>query len=123
MYRVETTAEFDAWIDSLRDASARAKIATRILRVQSGLLGDWKTAGDGVSELRIDHGPGYRLYYTIRGQTLVIVGVVAAKVGQKILDWLAGTWAMRLQVGTSLLIVVVGAILSFGAWRTLSSLA
>ncbi len=54
--------------------------------------------------------------------TLVIVGVVAAKVGQKILDWLAGPWAMRLQVGTSLLIVVVGAILSFGAWRTLSSL-
>jgi nickel/cobalt exporter len=55
--------------------------------------------------------------------TLVIVGVVAAKVGEKILDWLAGPWAMRLQVGTSLLIVVVGAILSFGAWRTLSSLA
>jgi nickel/cobalt exporter len=54
--------------------------------------------------------------------TLVIVGVVAAKVGQRILDWLAGPWAMRLQVGTSLLIVVVGAILSFGAWRTLSSL-
>ena len=54
--------------------------------------------------------------------TLVIVGVVAAKVGQKILDWLAGAWAMRLQVGTSLLIVVVGAVLSFGAWRTLSSL-
>jgi nickel/cobalt exporter len=55
--------------------------------------------------------------------TLVVVGVVAAKAGQKILDWLAGPWAMRLQVGTSLLIVVVGAILSFGAWRTLNSLA
>ena len=54
--------------------------------------------------------------------TLVVVGVVAAKVGQRILDWLAGPWAMRLQVGTSLLIVVVGAILSFGAWRTLNSL-
>ncbi|MEO8156579.1 MAG: hypothetical protein ABI648_02200 [Betaproteobacteria bacterium] len=54
--------------------------------------------------------------------TLVIVGVVAAKVGQRILDWLAGAWAMRLQVGTSILIVVVGAILTFGAWRTLSSL-
>lgn len=54
--------------------------------------------------------------------TLVVVGVVAAKVGQKILDWLAGPWAMRLQVGTSLLIVVVGVVLSFGAWRTLSSL-
>jgi nickel/cobalt exporter len=55
--------------------------------------------------------------------TLVVVGVVAAKVGQRILDWLAGPWAMRLQVGTSLLIIVVGAVLSFGAWRTLSSLA
>ena len=54
--------------------------------------------------------------------TLVVVGVVAAKVGQKILDWLAGPWAMRLQVGTSLLIVVVGVVLSFGAWHTLSSL-
>jgi nickel/cobalt exporter len=54
--------------------------------------------------------------------TLVVVGVVAAKVGQRILDWLAGPWAMRLQVGTSLLIVVVGAVLSFGAWRTLSTL-
>ena len=73
MYRVETTAEFEAWIDGLRDASAKAKIATRILRVQSGLLGDWKTTGDGVSELRVDHGPGYRLYYTMRGQTLVIL--------------------------------------------------
>jgi nickel/cobalt exporter len=54
--------------------------------------------------------------------TLVVVGVVAAKAGQKILDWLAGPWAMRLQVGTSLLIVVVGAILSFGAWQTLNKL-
>ena len=55
--------------------------------------------------------------------TLVVVGVVAAKVGQKILDWLAGPWAARLQISTSLLIVVVGAILSFKAWNTLTSLA
>jgi nickel/cobalt exporter len=54
--------------------------------------------------------------------TLVVVGVIAAKVGQKILDWLAGPWAMRLQVGTSLLIVLVGVILSFKAWTTLSTL-
>jgi nickel/cobalt exporter len=54
--------------------------------------------------------------------TLVVVGVVASKVGQRILDWLAGPWAMRLQVGTSLLIVVVGTILSFSAWRTLTTL-
>jgi nickel/cobalt exporter len=55
--------------------------------------------------------------------TLVIVGVIAAKVGQKILDWLAGPWAARLQISTSLLIVLVGVILSFKAWTTLSTLA
>lgn len=55
--------------------------------------------------------------------TLVVVGVIAAKVGQKILDWLAGPWAARLQISTSLLIVLVGVILSFKAWRTLSTLA
>lgn len=55
--------------------------------------------------------------------TLVVVGVVAAKVGQKILDWLAGPWAARLQISTSLLIVLVGVILSFKAWSTLSTLA
>jgi len=55
--------------------------------------------------------------------TLVLVGVVAAKVGQKILDWLAGPWAMRLQVGTSLLIVLVGVVLTVKSWSTLSMLA
>ena len=55
--------------------------------------------------------------------TLVVVGVIAAKVGQRILDWLAGTWAMRVQVGTSLLIVLVGVVLTIKAWMTLSSLA
>ncbi len=55
--------------------------------------------------------------------TLVVVGVIAAKVGQKILDWLAGPWAMRLQIATSLLIVLVGVILSFKAWTTLATLA
>ena len=55
--------------------------------------------------------------------TLVVVGVVAAKVGQKILDWLAGPWAARLQISTSLLIVLVGVILSFKAWTTLSTFA
>ena len=54
---------------------------------------------------------------------LVIVGVVAAKVGPKILDWLAGVWAARLQIGTSLLIVVVGGVLTVNALRMLSNLA
>lgn len=55
--------------------------------------------------------------------TLVVVGVIAAKVGQKILDWLAGPWAARLQISTSLLIILVGVILSAKAWATLNSLA
>jgi putative addiction module killer protein len=73
MFRVETTAEFDRWLDALRDKRARAKIATRMVRIASGLLGDWKTVGDGVSEIRIDHGPGYRLYYTVREEVIVIL--------------------------------------------------
>ena len=54
---------------------------------------------------------------------LVIVGVVAAKVGPKILDWLAGPWAARLQIGTSVLIIVVGVVLSINALRMLERLA
>ena len=73
MYRVEQTAEFASWLDGLRDRRARTKIATRLLRIEAGLLGDWKAVGDGVSELRIDYGPGYRLYYTIRDQTIVFL--------------------------------------------------
>lgn len=73
MYRIEQTAEFAEWLDGLRDRQAQRMIAKRVRRVETGLLGDWKTVGDGVSELRIDYGPGYRLYYTIRGQVLVIL--------------------------------------------------
>lgn len=54
----------------------------RIRRLESGLLGDWKPVGDGVSELRIDHGPGYRLYYTIRDQVVVILLCGSDKDGQ-----------------------------------------
>jgi nickel/cobalt transporter (NicO) family protein len=54
--------------------------------------------------------------------TLVIVGIIAAKVGQKVLDWLSGAWAVRIQVGTSLIIVVVGVVLALNAMRMLSSL-
>jgi len=55
--------------------------------------------------------------------TLVIVGIVAAKVGRKILDWLAGPWAIRMQLATSALIVVVGLVLTYQAWRMLAELA
>lgn len=73
MFRIETTVEFDRWLDGLRDRMAQKRIAMRIRRVESGLLGDWKPIGDGVSELRVDHGPGYRLYYTMREQVIVIL--------------------------------------------------
>lgn len=73
MFRIETTAEFDRWLDGLRDKRAKTKIATRMVRIESGLLGDWKTVGGGVSEIRIDHGPGYRLYYTMRERVIVIL--------------------------------------------------
>lgn len=73
MYRVERTEEFDTWLDGLRDDTAQVKIAQRIRRIETGLLGDWKTVGDGVSELRIDYGPGYRLYYTMRERVIVIL--------------------------------------------------
>jgi putative addiction module killer protein len=52
---------------------AQKRIAMRIRRIETGLLGDWKTLGDGVSEMRVDHGPGYRLYFTIREQVIVIL--------------------------------------------------
>ena len=73
MYRVEKTDEFENWFGSLRDRSARKRILMRLARVEVGLLGDWKTVGDGVSELRVDYGPGYRLFYTVRDQVIVIL--------------------------------------------------
>ncbi len=82
MYRIEKTAEFEDWLDGLRDPMAKAKIAVRLVRVESGLLGDWKSLGDGVSELRIRYGPGYRLYYTLQGQTLVFLLYGSDKKGQ-----------------------------------------
>ena len=83
MFEVETTAEFDQWLDSLRDRRAQAKIATRIVRIEAGLLGDHKSLGSGVSELRVDFGPGYRLYYAMRKQVVIILLCGSAKGDQK----------------------------------------
>jgi putative addiction module killer protein len=73
MYRVERTEEFDKWLDGLRDRTAQKRIAMRVRRIESGLLGDWKSLSDGVSEMRVDYGPGYRLYYTMREHVIVIL--------------------------------------------------
>lgn len=55
------------WLDALRDGRIRSRIVARLDRLQLGLLGDWKSVGDGVCELRIDCGPGYRVYYGQEG--------------------------------------------------------
>jgi putative addiction module killer protein len=72
-YSVETLPEFDDWLDSITDDVAQAAIANRVERMRRGLFGDWSPVGDGVSELRIDVGQGFRSYYVIRKLTTVIV--------------------------------------------------
>lgn len=69
---VETDA-FHGWLDSLKDRRAMAKIADRLKRASNGNFGDVKPAGSGVSEMRIDYGPGYRVYFFRRGKELVIL--------------------------------------------------
>jgi len=61
------------WLTGLRDAQARARIATRIARLEAGNFGDCKPVGEGVWELRIDWGPGYRVYYTIVGSEVILL--------------------------------------------------
>ena len=73
MFEVIQTDEFEAWLEGLRDRRARVQIAKRIVRVQSGLLGDVEPVGEGVSELRVHYGPGYRLYFVRRGQVVIIL--------------------------------------------------
>ena len=63
---------FLKWLRGLKDLRAQERIAQRIARVQAGLLGDAKFF-DGIGELRIDHGPGYRLYFVQRGKVLIIL--------------------------------------------------
>lgn len=69
----QTTEDFDDWLKRLGDARAKGIIAARIVRLGKGLLGDVKAVGNGVSELRIDYGPGYRVYFTKRGGRVVIL--------------------------------------------------
>jgi putative addiction module killer protein len=64
---------FDEWLRELRDTNAVARVLARIGRIRRGNLGDCKPVGKGVSELRVDYGPGYRVYFGQKGQTLVIL--------------------------------------------------
>lgn len=73
MIEIRLTDHFADWLEKLRDRSAKSKILVRIDRLRFGLTGDVKPVGQGISELRIDYGPGYRLYYTRRGLNLVFL--------------------------------------------------
>src|SRR5436190_20793847 len=96
MIEIRQTATYLKWFASLADLQARLRIDTRIRRVSVGNFGDAKSVGGGVSELRIDYGPGYRVYFTRRGNTLVLLLAGGDKRTQKAdiaaAKRLAGEW-------------------------------
>ena len=73
MAEIKKTAEFDKWLDGLRDTRAQAKVLVRIQRLAGGNPGDVAPVGEGISEMRIDYGPGYRAYYKQKGDTVIFL--------------------------------------------------
>jgi putative addiction module killer protein len=73
MLSVRETEEFSDWLSALRDARAKAKVLVRIERLANGNPGDVAPVGEGVSELRINYGPGYRIYYVQRGTRYILL--------------------------------------------------
>jgi putative addiction module killer protein len=73
MTEIRKTEAFAKWLDEIQDIRARARILVRIERLSAGNPGDVKPVGEGVSELRIDYGPGYRVYYREQGRKLIIL--------------------------------------------------
>jgi len=73
VFEVRKTDEFDEWLSVLADQRAVAKIASRIERHGLGNPGDVKPVGEGISEMRVTHGPGYRIYYKQTGKTIVLI--------------------------------------------------
>ena len=73
MIEIRQTEAFSAWLRALRDSRAKAKIAVQTRRLVFGNSGDAQPVGKGVSELRIDYGPGYRVYYVQRGSIFILL--------------------------------------------------
>lgn len=73
MIDIRQTDEFTEWLSKLRDRSAKVRITNRLLRVSGGNLGDYKSLGKDLFELRFTYGPGYRLYFTRQGDALVLL--------------------------------------------------
>lgn len=82
MYLICTTPTFDDWFSRLNDLHCRARLVARLHRAAKGNLGDHKAIGEGVYEMRIDCGPGYRVYYAIRDRKLLILLVGGDKSSQ-----------------------------------------
>lgn len=79
----EHTLEFDEWLLDLRDSVAKARISTRLVAAQQGHFGDTKPVGEGVSEMRIHYGPGYRIYFTRKGDIVYVLLIGGDKDSQK----------------------------------------
>jgi putative addiction module killer protein len=79
---VNQTAEFKKWMRKLCDFRAKAHILSRLTQVEGGNLGDFKSVGNGVLEMRIDYGPGYRLYFAKDGEAIVILLIGGNKSSQ-----------------------------------------
>ena len=73
MYTILRSATFDRWLGRLRDRHVVNRIVARLLAAEDGHLGDVRPVGDGVSEMRIQHGPGYRVYFITRGAELIVL--------------------------------------------------
>ena len=73
MVEILTTGAFDAWLRGLRDRAGRERILVQITRLRQGNPGDAKPVGEGVSEMRITFGPGYRVYFTRRGPLVILL--------------------------------------------------
>jgi len=83
MIEVEETEVFSKWLDKLRDAKGKRVIISRIQRLRLNNPGDSKSIGGGVMEIRIDYGPGYRVYFTRRGDALILLLVGGSKRNQQ----------------------------------------
>ena len=83
MYTVRQPEEFVAWLDDLKDKHAQVRIAARLRQVEAGNLGDWQPIEGDVSELRVDFGPGYRLFFTRRGRIIIVMLTAGDKSSQK----------------------------------------
>ena len=73
MFEIRKTEVYARWLDGLRDTRARARVLVRVERLAAGNPGDVRAVGEGVSELRIDYGPGYRVYYKRQGCAIVVL--------------------------------------------------